>query len=135
MTTSAQISVYPLRQEHLGPAVESVRSALEEHGLAPQVGANEHYCNRGKRHHVRRTSRGVRQGCKYWPSGHDHYDFQRLPGLELIPQWQQTPWPKRLPRIELAKLVPTSMPSGVRPHSARSPSHWNMNWFLIWPGL
>lgn len=38
MTTSAQISVYPLRQEHLGPAVESVRSALKEHGLTPQVG-------------------------------------------------------------------------------------------------
>jgi uncharacterized protein YqgV (UPF0045/DUF77 family) len=39
MTTSAQISVYPLRQEHLGPAIESVRSALVEHGLTPQVGA------------------------------------------------------------------------------------------------
>ncbi|MGO9058776.1 MAG: YkoF family thiamine/hydroxymethylpyrimidine-binding protein [Candidatus Binataceae bacterium] len=39
MTTSAQISVYPLRQEHLAPAVESVRKALEEHGLTPQVGA------------------------------------------------------------------------------------------------
>ncbi len=38
MTTSAQVSVYPLRQEHLGPAVKSVRSALEEHGLIPQVG-------------------------------------------------------------------------------------------------
>jgi uncharacterized protein YqgV (UPF0045/DUF77 family) len=38
MTTSAQISVYPLRQEHLGPIVESVRRALEEHGLTPQVG-------------------------------------------------------------------------------------------------
>ncbi len=38
MTTSAQISVYPLRQEHLGPAVESVRSALQERGLTPQVG-------------------------------------------------------------------------------------------------
>ena len=38
MTTSAQISVYPLRQEHLGPTVESVRVALEEHGLTPQVG-------------------------------------------------------------------------------------------------
>lgn len=38
MTTSAQISVYPLRQEHLGPAVASVRSALEQHGLAPHVG-------------------------------------------------------------------------------------------------
>jgi uncharacterized protein YqgV (UPF0045/DUF77 family) len=38
MTTSAQISVYPLRQEHLGPAVESVRSALEEHGLTAKIG-------------------------------------------------------------------------------------------------
>lgn len=38
MTTSAQISVYPLRQEHLGPAVESVRRVLEEHGLTPRVG-------------------------------------------------------------------------------------------------
>ena len=38
MTTSAQISIYPLRQEHLGPAVELVRSALEAHGLTPQVG-------------------------------------------------------------------------------------------------
>jgi uncharacterized protein YqgV (UPF0045/DUF77 family) len=38
MTTSVQISVYPLRQEHLGPAIESVRSALQEHGLTPQVG-------------------------------------------------------------------------------------------------
>ena len=43
MTTSAQISVYPLRQEHLGPAIESVRSALEERGLTPQVGPNEHH--------------------------------------------------------------------------------------------
>ena len=38
MTVSAQISVYPLRQEHLGAAVESVRSALEEHRLTPHVG-------------------------------------------------------------------------------------------------
>jgi uncharacterized protein YqgV (UPF0045/DUF77 family) len=38
MKTSAQISVYPLRQEHLAPA-ESVRKTLEEHGLTPQVGS------------------------------------------------------------------------------------------------
>lgn len=38
MTISAQVSVYPLRQERLGPAVESIRRALEEHGLIPQVG-------------------------------------------------------------------------------------------------
>ena len=35
---SAQISVYPLRQEHLSPAVEAVRQALEDRGLQPQVG-------------------------------------------------------------------------------------------------
>ncbi len=38
MTASAQISIYPLRQEHLGPAVEAVRNALEKHRLTPQVG-------------------------------------------------------------------------------------------------
>jgi uncharacterized protein YqgV (UPF0045/DUF77 family) len=35
---SAQISVYPLRQERLSPAVEAVRQALENQGLQPQVG-------------------------------------------------------------------------------------------------
>jgi uncharacterized protein YqgV (UPF0045/DUF77 family) len=35
---SAQISVYPLRQDHLAPAIELVRAALAAHGLAPQVG-------------------------------------------------------------------------------------------------
>jgi uncharacterized protein YqgV (UPF0045/DUF77 family) len=39
MSVSAQISIYPLRQERLGPAVDAVRAALERHGLAPQVGA------------------------------------------------------------------------------------------------
>lgn len=38
MTTSAQISVYPLKQEHLSPAVEAVRDALVKHQLTPQVG-------------------------------------------------------------------------------------------------
>lgn len=38
MTSSAQISIYPLRQEHLGPAVEAVRETLEAHGLRAQVG-------------------------------------------------------------------------------------------------
>ena len=38
MISSAQISVYPLRQEHLGPAVEIVRQTLEAHGLQAQVG-------------------------------------------------------------------------------------------------
>jgi uncharacterized protein YqgV (UPF0045/DUF77 family) len=38
MTSSAQISIYPLRQEHLAPAIEAVRSSLEKYKLAPQVG-------------------------------------------------------------------------------------------------
>jgi uncharacterized protein YqgV (UPF0045/DUF77 family) len=38
MIASAQISVYPLRQDHLGPGVEAVRAALVAHGLKPQVG-------------------------------------------------------------------------------------------------
>ena len=38
MKSSAQISVYPLRQEHLGPTIEIVRETLEAHRLQAQVG-------------------------------------------------------------------------------------------------
>ena len=38
MSMSAQISVYPLRQQHLEPAVEAVRLALKSGGLEPEVG-------------------------------------------------------------------------------------------------
>lgn len=38
MSVSAQISVYPLRQQHLGPAIEAVRLVLESGGLEPEVG-------------------------------------------------------------------------------------------------
>jgi uncharacterized protein YqgV (UPF0045/DUF77 family) len=38
MIASAQISIYPLRQTRLGPAIEAVRAALTAHGLTPQVG-------------------------------------------------------------------------------------------------
>jgi uncharacterized protein YqgV (UPF0045/DUF77 family) len=38
MRVSAQISVYPLRQQQLAPAVEAVRLALETEGLEPEVG-------------------------------------------------------------------------------------------------
>lgn len=38
MISSAQISVYPLRQEHLGPTIDSVRHALQAHGLRAEVG-------------------------------------------------------------------------------------------------
>jgi len=36
---SAQVSVYPLRQERLTPAIEAVKAALEAHGLSAEVGA------------------------------------------------------------------------------------------------
>jgi uncharacterized protein YqgV (UPF0045/DUF77 family) len=38
MSVSAQIGIYPLRQERLGPVVEAVRLALENRGLEPEVG-------------------------------------------------------------------------------------------------
>lgn len=38
MLTSAQISIYPLRQERLSPAVQAVSEALEARGLRAEVG-------------------------------------------------------------------------------------------------
>ena len=38
MTVSAQIAIYPLRQERLGPTVHAVSDALTARGLAPSVG-------------------------------------------------------------------------------------------------
>lgn len=35
---SAQVSIYPLRQDHLSPAIEAVRRAFERHDLHPQIG-------------------------------------------------------------------------------------------------
>lgn len=39
MNVSAQISLYPLRQEKLAPAIELLRGALERRGLQPEVGS------------------------------------------------------------------------------------------------
>lgn len=39
MIVSAQIAVYPLRQERLTPAITAVSAALQEAGLRPEVGA------------------------------------------------------------------------------------------------
>jgi uncharacterized protein YqgV (UPF0045/DUF77 family) len=39
MMIAAQISVYPLRQEHLSPAIDAVKQALESNGLQPEIGA------------------------------------------------------------------------------------------------
>jgi uncharacterized protein YqgV (UPF0045/DUF77 family) len=38
MKVSAQISLYPLRQERLSPAIDALREALERAGLDAQVG-------------------------------------------------------------------------------------------------
>lgn len=38
MEVSAQLSLYPLRQEKLGPAIEQLRQTLEARGLDAQVG-------------------------------------------------------------------------------------------------
>lgn len=38
MIASAQVSVYPLRQERLEPAVASVVDTLKQHGLNPLIG-------------------------------------------------------------------------------------------------
>lgn len=39
MTVSAQIAIYPLRQERLTPAISGLRDALVAAGLEPEVGA------------------------------------------------------------------------------------------------
>lgn len=38
MDVSAQVSLYPLRQEKLSPAIEELRVALELRGIEAQVG-------------------------------------------------------------------------------------------------
>lgn len=38
MVVSAQVSVYPLRQEHLAPAIEAFLQAIASEGLEPHVG-------------------------------------------------------------------------------------------------
>jgi len=43
MTASAQIAIYPLRQDHLTPAIQAVQSALREHGLSPEPGPMSTY--------------------------------------------------------------------------------------------
>jgi uncharacterized protein YqgV (UPF0045/DUF77 family) len=39
MIVSAQVAIYPLRQDRLTPAVSAVSAALEAAGLRPEVGA------------------------------------------------------------------------------------------------
>jgi uncharacterized protein YqgV (UPF0045/DUF77 family) len=38
MTVSAQVAIYPLRQDRLTPAITAVRDALSAAGLEPAVG-------------------------------------------------------------------------------------------------
>jgi uncharacterized protein YqgV (UPF0045/DUF77 family) len=39
MIVSAQVAIYPLRQDRLTPAITAVSAALEAAGLQPEVGA------------------------------------------------------------------------------------------------
>jgi uncharacterized protein YqgV (UPF0045/DUF77 family) len=39
MVISAQVSIYPLRQEHLSPAIEALSDALKSAGMSPEVGS------------------------------------------------------------------------------------------------
>ena len=43
MAVSAQIAIYPLRQERLTPAVEAVQKALRDHGLQAKSGPMSTY--------------------------------------------------------------------------------------------
>ncbi|MGC2200704.1 MAG: YkoF family thiamine/hydroxymethylpyrimidine-binding protein [Stellaceae bacterium] len=43
MISSAQVSMYPLRQERVGPAIEAVRLAFEARGLKPEIGPMSTY--------------------------------------------------------------------------------------------
>lgn len=43
MIASAQIAVYPLRQDRLSPVVEIVQRALRDHGLSPEPGPMSTY--------------------------------------------------------------------------------------------
>ena len=43
MTISAQVAIYPLRQQRLTPAVEAVRRALSNHGLQTEPGPMSTY--------------------------------------------------------------------------------------------
>jgi uncharacterized protein YqgV (UPF0045/DUF77 family) len=38
MIVSAQVAIYPLRQDHLTPAITAVSEALQAAGLRPEVG-------------------------------------------------------------------------------------------------
>ena len=39
MFISAQVSLYPLRQEHLSPAIDVLNETLRRSGLHPEIGA------------------------------------------------------------------------------------------------
>jgi uncharacterized protein YqgV (UPF0045/DUF77 family) len=38
MTISAQVAIYPLRQQHLSPAIDALRAAFDTQGVVADVG-------------------------------------------------------------------------------------------------
>ena len=84
MIASAQISIYPLRQDRLGPAVEIVRTALAAHDLEPQVGAMSTVVVGEDRDHLRCPGRGLRQGRRDRRGGDDDHRLKCLPDSRLM---------------------------------------------------
>ena len=82
MFISAQISVYPLRQEWLSPAIGAVKEALESRGLEPQIGAMKYYGDRGCRGCICRVAGGIRSRCVHGPRRHDRDRVKRLSDLD-----------------------------------------------------
>lgn len=39
MTISAQVAIYPLRQQHLSPAIAKLTNAFKDHGLSVEPGS------------------------------------------------------------------------------------------------
>jgi hypothetical protein len=79
MMVSAQIAIYPLRQERLAPAVHAVSDALTARGLAPSVGPMSTLVA-GQLMSSRWAPGGVPGGRGGGSRRHDCHAVQRLPG-------------------------------------------------------
>jgi hypothetical protein len=69
MIMSAQLSLYPLRQEHLSPAIQAVNEALRAAGLQPQVGAMSTLVTGDAATHMCGGAHGVCAGGRQGPGG------------------------------------------------------------------
>jgi uncharacterized protein YqgV (UPF0045/DUF77 family) len=70
MNITAQVSLYPLRQAHVGPSVETFLTALREAGLQPEVGV------------MSTVLRG--DSAKLFPALHEAFDRTALQGDTVL---------------------------------------------------